>query len=116
RHKMNGALIYTNAATSFTTCAFQGNGTASGEYSIFANTGAHITLQRCSVGPFAQAGFYNGAGNASAATNDYWSSSTGPQLLSGGGGSGALIGWNTSDGSSVGYQPFLAAPLLGINT
>ena len=115
-HKSNGALIYANAAASFANCAFQGNGTASGDYSIFANTGAHVTLQRCSVGPVAQAGLYNSAGNACVATNDYWSSSTGPHVLSGGGGSGALIGWNTSNGSSVGYQPFLAAPPLGINT
>jgi hypothetical protein len=112
RHDSYGALLYANAVASFSHSAFQTNGVVTGNHSVFVNTGAQVTLQRSSIGPAGAPGFYNNAGNTVTASNDYWGNSTGPLLPHGGGGSGAILDWNASNGSGVGYQPFLTAPPL----
>lgn len=109
-HDRHAALIYNGAATSFAHCAYQDNALG-GDYALFANTGAQVTLRRNVLGPAGIPAFYNNAGTTATATKNYWSHASGPKPP-GSSASGAIIDWNTTNGSALTYQPFLAsAPL-----
>ena len=107
-HDTSGALVYANAAARFSHCAFQGNGASSGDYSVFANSGAQVAVQYCTLGPAGAHALYNNAATGAVAAHNYWASAAGPQLPPAGG-SGSILGWNTSNGSSATYQPFLTS-------
>src|SRR5262249_23232764 len=108
-HESNGMLAYNNAVTAAPLCSFENNGPASNDFSIFLNTGGQLNVQHCTFAPAGRPALYDNAGNQAQATNDWWSADSGPQLQGGGGGSGAIIGWNASNASSVAWQPFLTA-------
>lgn len=111
-HDDYGALLYNNAMASFTHSAFQTNGVVTGNFSVFVNTNAEVTLEHSSLGPAGTPGFYNNAGTTVTAINDYWGNATGPFLPSSGSGSGATLDWNSLNASLVSYQPFLTTPPL----
>ena len=115
-HERNGTLVYANATARFSHCAFQANGRdpVAADYSVLAATGAQITLERCALGPANNRAFFNKTGKTATATDDYWDDPTGPRLRSGGGGNGAIVGWNAANGSRVKYKPFLTAPPLDV--
>jgi len=79
-------------------------------YSIFNNTGGVISGEGNSFGPPGSRGLYNNAGNTLTFTNNYWGASDGPEH--GSSGSGAIVNWNTSNGSSVMFTPFATQPTL----
>jgi len=114
-HDNLGTLVYASSTARFSHSAFQTNGltsgSGSGSGSVFVNTAGQVTLQNSTVEPAGQPAVYNNAGNAVTVTNNYWSDPAGPRV-NGGSGSGALLGWNASNGSSASYQPFLGASPL----
>jgi hypothetical protein len=113
-HDRYGTLVYDDATARFSHSAFESNGLdfPGSDYSVFANTGAEIALSHCALGRAGDSALYNNARNVAAAPDNYWGDPSGPALLSGGGGSGAILGWNTANGSNVAHEPFLSAPPL----
>lgn len=116
RHDRYGAFAYQNGTATFSHCAFHANGLdpATADYAVTLDTGARVTLERCTLGPAGERGLYNNAGTTCIAAHDYWDDPSGPRLQSGGGGAGAVIGATKTNGSQVEYEPFLAAPPLDI--
>ena len=110
-HDGVGALAYASSTASFSHIAFQSNGLSLGSGSVFINTASQVTLRNSTLEPAGQPALYNNAGNVAAATNNYWADPAGPRVNAGSG-SGALLGWNASNGSGVSYQPFLSASPL----
>jgi hypothetical protein len=112
-HDRGGSLIYNSALASFAHCAHTDNlrNAQAADYSVFVNTGAKATLRRNLLGPAGSRALYNNAGAATTATKNYWSHASGPKTPSNSA-SGALIGWNAGNGSTLTFQPFMtAAPL-----
>ncbi len=111
-HDRYGALVYANGTADFSHCAFDTNDLdpASDDYSVTADTGAKVTLDRCTLGAAGERAYYNHAGTVSTATHDYWGHASGPTLLAGGGGAGAILGWSPANGSRVDVDPFLTTP------
>jgi len=110
-HDDLAALVYASSTARFSHSAFQVNGVATGAGSMFVNTAGRVTLSNSTLEPAGQPAVYNNAGITVTVTNNYWSDAAGPRLNAGSG-SGALLGWNASNGSSASYQPFLAATPL----
>ncbi len=110
-HVSNGILVYANSIATFSHSAFQSNGSAPADYSLFANSAAQVALQRSTLEPAGKNALYNNAGNTAVATDNYWSSSAGPQVNSGSG-SGARLDWNAANGSVATYLPFLTTSPL----
>lgn len=111
-HDNYGALLYGDAMASFSHSVFYDNGVLTGNYSLFSNDGAQISVQQSLLGPAGAPGLYSNAGNEVLADNNYWGHATGPELPYNNGGSGAMIGWNVNNNSSISYMPFLTSTPL----
>ncbi len=72
---------------------------------------AQVAVQRSTLEPAGQPALLNNAGNTAVATNNYWASPGGPSVNLGGGG-GARLDWNSSNGSLATYQPYLTTSPL----
>ncbi len=106
-----GILAYENSTLALNGVYLKSNNLKDkGSYSIFINEGARATLRASRIGPRANKGLYNNAGTTCDVTTTYWDSSDGPAVAGGGQGSGALVDWNSKNGSNVLYKPYKKAP------
>jgi len=110
-HDHGGVLAYTSSIATFSHSAFQSNGLSQADYSIYANSSAQVAVQRATFELAGQPALLNIAGNTAVATNNYWASSGGPNVNLGGGG-GARLDWNITNGSLATYQPYMTTSPL----
>jgi hypothetical protein len=110
-HQSTGATIYGNANATVSHCDFESNALDASvpEFSIIVASGAQLTLGRSSLGPAGDRALFNKAGNTCTAGFDWWGDASGPQLATGGGGSGSIVGW-AKGGSKLIYDPVLSSP------
>jgi hypothetical protein len=106
-----GIINYNSSDISISFCHFYNNGTlSSSNYGIYNNTSSILSGNYNNIGPAGSRGLYNNAGNRITFTQNYWGASNGPRV--GESGSGAILAWNTGNGSSVAYLPYISQPPL----
>jgi hypothetical protein len=112
RHAASGALAYANATLAVSHSVFNGNGDGkpTPDYSLVADTGAHVSVGWSTFGPQGSRGYYNNAGVASDATHVFWGAAAAPQIAGGSPNGGVIAGAASGNGSSVTTEPFLATP------
>jgi C1A family cysteine protease len=109
-HETNGLLVYDDSYLTAEETSFWLNdlsSTASG-WSIFVNDGAVAKARYCSFGPAGNHAFYNNSVTTCDVAFNHWDTSDGPNTpWASGGGSGAYLEWNPSNGAAANYRPFL---------
>jgi len=106
-----GILNYNSTSLHVFSTHFHNNATASSsDYSIFNNLSSTILGPGNRFSPGGSRACYNNAGLNVIFANNYWESVQGPYVNGGGPNTGSLLDWNSSNGSSVTYQPFLTTP------
>jgi hypothetical protein len=109
-----GILVYDNAPMTLLSSFLRYNDLRrDGNYAVYVSDGAQGTVRGCRIGPRGNMGVYNNAGTQCDLASNYWDASSGP-AVPGKGKGGAVLDWNTNNGSKVAYQPYQKkANLLG---
>ena len=106
-----GFLNYEGSAVRFIGNDFFDNGSLAGDrWMVWNDSAATLEGKGNGFGPPGTRGLYNNAGNALNLSDNYWGAADGP--AGPGGGSGAILEWNTGNGSSVAFAPFAASPAV----
>jgi hypothetical protein len=113
-HTNHGILVYENAGFSLAHSALLENAGPPNtvDYDVFVNGGATVAVSRSALGTPGARGLYDNAGVVTTAQHNWWADPSGPALLSGPGGTGSVLGWNTDNGSTVTYDPWLSSSPL----